>query len=104
MGHGLAEHIGRLVREADVVTVALGHLAHAISALQQRHGERDLRLHAHLLHKLATGEQVEELVGTAHLNVGLDDRGVVCLHHGVEELVERDGRLRLVALGKVVAL
>ena len=59
---------------------------------------------SHLLHELAAGEQVEELVGAAHLHVGLDDRRVVRLHHGIEELVERNGRLRLVALREVVAL
>ena len=102
--HGLTEHIGRRIGEADVVAVGLGHLAGAIGALEQRHGERDLRLHAHLLHELAAGKEVEELVAAAHLDVGLDLDRVVRLHDGVQELVQRDGRLGLIALGKVIAL
>ena len=92
------------IGQADVVAVGLGHLAHAIGALEQRHGKRDLRLHTHLLHELATSEQVEELVGAAHLHVGLDLHGVEGLHHGIQELMQGDRRLRLVALGKVIAL
>ena len=103
-GHGLAEHILGRVGQADVVTVGLGHLTDAIGALEQRHGERDLWLHAHLLHELTAGKQVEELVGAAHLHVGLDLHGVESLHHGIQELMQGDRRLRLVALGKVVAL
>ena len=103
-GHGLAEHILGSIGQADVVAVGLGHLAHAVGALEQRHGERDLRLHAHLLHELTAGKQVEELVGAAHLHVGLDLNGVEGLHHGVQELVQGDRRLGLVALGKVIAL
>ena len=103
-GHGLAEHILGSVGQADVVAIGLGHLAHAVGALEQRHGKRDLRLHAHLLHELAAGEQVEELVGAAHLDVGLDLNGVEGLHHGVQKLVQGNRRLGLVALGKVVAL
>ena len=102
--HGLAEHILGSIGQADVVAVGLGHLAHAIGALEQRHGKRDLRLHAHLLHELAAGEQVEELVGAAHLHVGLDLNGVEGLHHGVQKLVQGNRRLGLVALSKVVAL
>ena len=63
-----------------------------------------LRLHADLLHQLAAGEQVEELVGAAELDIGLDRHRVVRLRHGIEELVQRDGLLRRVALGEVVAL
>ena len=103
-GHGLAEHILGGVGQADVVAIGLGHLTNAIGALEQRHGERDLGLHTHLLHELATSEQVEELVGAAHLHVGLDLHGVESLHHGIQELMQGDRRLRLVALGKVIAL
>ena len=103
-GHGLAEHVLGRVGQADVVTVGLGHLTNAIGALEQRHGERDLGLHAHLLHELTAGEQVEKLIGAAHLHVGLDLHGVESLHHGIQELMQGDRRLRLVALGKVIAL
>ena len=103
-GHDLPEHIGRLVGQANVVAVALRHLLHAISALKQWQREADLGLHAHLLHELATGEQVEQLVGAPELHIGLDDHGVVGLHDRVEELVQADGLARRVAVVEVVAL
>lgn len=39
-----------------------------------------------------------------HFHVSLDLNGVEGLHHGVQELVQGDRRLGLVALGKVIAL
>ena len=87
-GHDLAEHVGRLVGEADVVAVALRHLLHAVGAFKQRKREAHLRLHAHLLHELAAGEQIEQLVGAAEFDVGLDDHRVVGLHERVEKFVQ----------------
>ena len=103
-GHDLAEHVVGRVGEAHVVAVGLAHLAHAVGALEQRHAQGNLGLHAHLLHELTAGEQVEELVTAAHLHVGVDHDRVVGLHHGVEELVQGDGGVARVALREVVAL
>ena len=89
-GHDLAEHVGRLISEADVVAVALRHLLHTVGALEQRERQAHLRLHAELLHKLATGKQVEELIGAAELDVSLDNDGVVSLHDRIHELVKAD--------------
>ena len=94
----------RLVGEADVVAVALRHLLHAVSALEQGQREAHLRLHSHLLHELATRQQVEQLVGAAQLDIGFDDDRVVGLHERVEEFVQADGLAVGVALVEVVAL
>ncbi len=56
-----------------------------------------------LLH-LAPHEQVELLVGPAQLDVGLQRHRVVGLGQRVQELVHRDGVLRLIALVEVIAL
>ena len=102
--HELAVHVRRLVGEADVVLVALGHLLVAVESLEKRHRERDLRLHAHVTHEVTSGEKVEDLVVAAHLEVGLDDDGIVRLEHGVDELVQRDGLAVDVAVVEVLAL
>ena len=66
--------------------------------------EANLWLHAHLLHELAAGKQVEQLVGAAELHIGLDDDRVVGLHERVEEFVQADGLAVGVAVVEVVAL
>ena len=103
-GHDLAEHVGGLVGEADVVLVALGHLLHAVGAHQKRHREGNLGLHALGAHEITAGEQVKDLVVAAHLEVGLDDDGVVGLKHRVDELVQCDGAALGVAVVEVLAL
>ena len=55
-------------------------------------------------HQLAADEEVEELVGAAELDVGLEDDRVVPLAERVEELVDGDRLPRLEALGEVVPL
>ena len=100
IGHHLAEHVRRRVGEPDVVAVALAHLLHAVGALEQRQRQAHLRRHAELLHQLAAGQQVEQLVGPAQLDIGLDGYGVVRLRHRIEELVQRDRLLLLVAVRK----
>jgi hypothetical protein len=102
--HDLGEHgVGRL-GDADVVALGLGHLVHAVQALQQRHGQDALRLLAVLGLQVAAHQQVELLVGAAQLQVALERHRVVALHQRVEELVHRDGGAALEALGEVVAL
>ena len=103
-GHDLAEHISRLVGDADVVAIALRHLLHAIGALEQRQRQAHLGLHAHFFHELAASQQVEQLVGTAELDVGFDDDRVVSLHDRVEELMHGDGLVARIAVVEVVAL
>ena len=102
--HYLAEHIIRSIGKADVVAVALGHLLNAIGALQQRKRQAHLGLHAHLFHKLTASKQVEQLVGAAQLNICLDNHRVICLHDGIQELVEADWQLGRVAVMEVIAL
>ena len=52
----------------------------------------------------AAGHQVEELVGAANLQIGLEGVGVVALHERVEELVQADRLALGVAQRKVLAL
>jgi len=49
-------------------------------------------------------EEVEGLVGSAHLDVRLERHRVVPLRQRVEELVQPDRQAALVAFGEVVAL
>ena len=64
----------------------------------------DLRLLAVVLLQRAAHQQVEFLVGAAELDVGLQRDGVVALHQRIQEFVQRDGLVALVALAEVVAL
>ena len=57
-----------------------------------------------MLHHLAAGEQVVELVGAAELDVGLDGDRVVGLHQRIEQLGDRDRLPRGHPLREVVAL
>ncbi|MNK76036.1 hypothetical protein D3C87_955970 [compost metagenome] len=102
-GHDLAVHVLGGVGEADVVVEGLGHLLDAVRAFEDRVHHHDLGALAVRRLDLAAHEEVELLVGAAHLDVRLDGDRVVALHQGVEELVEGDGIVALVALGKVIA-
>jgi len=53
--------------------------------------------------KLATGEEVELLLGGTQLHVGVDGDRVVALDERVEQLMQPDGLLVLVALGEVLS-
>ena len=52
--------------------------------------------------ELAAEEQVELLVSSAELDVGLDDCGVVGLEEWVEKLGDGDGAVGLEAVGEVL--
>ena len=96
--HDLPEHVVRCVGQADVVAVALAHLLGTVGPLQQRQGQTDLGLHAELLHEFSAGEQVEELVGAAELDIGGDHHRVVRLHDRIQELVKSDRPMLGIAL------
>ena len=102
--HQLAEHLGGRLADADVVAEALAHLLDAVQPLEQRHGEHDLRFEVVLAHDVAADEQVELLVGAAHLDVGFQRDAVVGLRQRVEDLVHEDGDTALEARLEVVAL
>ena len=103
-GHDLAEDLGRGFVDADIVAVGLGHLAHAVQAFQQGHGQDALAFHAVVGLEVAAHQQVELLVGTAHFHIGLEGHGVIALAEGIDEFVDGDGALLAEALFKVVAL
>lgn len=102
--HNFAEHIAGRVLDGDVVAERLAHPADAVGAGKDGHSEDDLRALPDLLLQLAPDEEVEELVGSAELDVGLDGDGVVGLEEGVEHFGDGDGALGFVALGEVVAV
>jgi hypothetical protein len=102
--HELAVHLlGRLV-DADGVAVRLGHFLHAVEAFDDRRHQDDLGFLAVTALQLASGDEVELLIGTAELDVGLKRDGVVALGKRVEQLVQSDGLLFLESLVKLVAL
>ena len=89
---------------ADVVVEGLRHLALAVGAGQQRHGEDHLLGLTVGSLDVATQQQVELLIGPAELDIRLDRDGVVSLHDRIEQLEHRDRLARGEALGEVVAL
>ena len=102
--HQLAEHLARRLRHADVVAHALRHLLDAVQPFEQRRRHHDLRLEAVGRHDVAADVEVEELIGAAELDVGLEEDRVVGLRERIEKLVERDRLAALVALLEVAAL
>src|SRR5471032_1917133 len=102
--HQLAEHVGRLLANADVVVLRLRHLLDAVQPFQQRHGQDALLLLAVLLLQFAANQQIELLVRAAELEIGVQRNRVVTLHERVQQLVNRDGHAALVALSEILAL
>ena len=90
--------------DADVVAERLRHLVHAVEPFEQRHRHDDLRLLAVALLQLAPYQQVEFLIGAAELHVALQRHGVVALHQRIQEFVDGDRLIALVALREIVAL
>ena len=86
-GHQLSEHLTRCVRDPDVVAEALRHLLDAVQPLEQRRGHHDLRRQIEGRHDVAADVQVEQLIGTAELDVGAERDRIECLHERIEELV-----------------
>ncbi len=54
--------------------------------------------------QLPTDEQIELLVGPTELDVSFECDGVIPLHEGIQEFVDCDGPLGLIALAEVVPL
>src|SRR5581483_7408695 len=103
-GHDLTEDLVRRVGQPDArPRLRLAHLL-AVEALEEGHDEDLLGPLPELGLQLAAGEDVEELVGAAHLDVGLDRDGVVCLEKRVQQVLDGDGRLLLHALAELLAL
>jgi hypothetical protein len=94
---------GRLV-DADIVAQGFRHLVDAVQSLEQRHGQYALRRLPMVLLQLPPHQQIELLVGAAQFDIGLQRNRVITLHQRVEELVDRDRLVAMVALGKVIAL
>ncbi|ABA51107.1 hypothetical protein BURPS1710b_3413 [Burkholderia pseudomallei 1710b] len=102
--HQLAEHVGRLLADADVVALRFRHLLDAVEAFEQRHRQDALLLLAVLLLQLAADEQVEFLVGAAELEIGVQRDRIVTLHQRVQEFMDRDRDAALEAFREILAL
>ena len=90
--------------DADGVAVRLRHLLHTVEAFDDRRHQDDLGLLAVAALQLASGNEVEFLVGAAQLNVGFEGDRVVALRQRVEQLVQGDGLFFLETLVELVAL
>ncbi len=91
------------VRHTDVIPRALAHAPHTIGSGQDGHSHRHLRaLPVRLLH-LAAQHEVEELVGAAELDVGLQHHRVVRLHQWIQQLEHRNRPIVVNALREVPA-
>ncbi len=101
-GHDLAEHGGGRLVNADIVAVGFRHLAHAVGAFQQGHGQNALGFQAVVGLKGAAHQQVEFLVRAAHFHIRFQADGVVALAQGVEKFVDGNGALLAEALFKIV--
>ena len=102
--HQLAEHLVRRLGDADVVAEALRHLLDAVEPLEQRRRHHDLRLEPVGRHDVAADVEIEQLIGAAELDVGLEEHRVVGLRERIEELVHGDRLAALVALPEIAAL
>lgn len=86
--HDFAVHVVGVVVDADVVAVGFGHFFATIEADEDGEGHDDLLGLALFFLAVAADEDVEELVGAAEFDVGLDFDGIPALHDGVLEFVE----------------
>src|SRR5512135_304476 len=102
--HELAEDLAGRFGNADVVAERLRHLVDPVEPLQQRHRQDALRLLPVVLLQLAPDQQVELLIRSAKLHVGLHRHRVIALHEGIEELVHCDRLVGPEALAEIVAL
>ena len=82
----------------------MGHFLHAVGAFEEGEAHDDLGFLAVGFLEVAANEDVEELVGAAKLDVGLDDDGVPALDDGVLDFVEADFLAVVDAGAEVLAL
>ena len=82
----------------------LGHLLDAVQPLEDRNGDRDLRLPPVRALQVPPEQQIERLVGAAELDIGAERHRVVGLGERIEELVETDRTAAPVARRKILAL
>ena len=104
-GHGLAEFLARTFADADRVAQALRHfVAGAVGPDQQRRNHAYLRRLALFALKLATGHQIEFLVGAAEFDVSAHLNRVPTLHNRIHQFVQSHGLIVLQALLEGIAL
>src|SRR5262249_49374200 len=102
--HRLVELALRLLRDTNVVAGTFAHLALAVQAAEDGHGDADLRLLPGIDLELPPNHQVVQLFATAQLDVGADLDAVAALHQRVEAFTQVDFPAGLDPFGEVVAL
>ena len=102
--HDLAEHFPRRIGKGDVVVMTFGHLLHPVEPDKKRHRDNGLFQLAGILLQHTAHEHVEELIGAADFDIGVEHQRIVALDQGVEEFDNGDRCVPGVALGEVVAL
>ena len=75
----------------------------AVEAFEELDDEDRLRWLADHLLQLAAREDIEELIGPAELDIGRDRDRVIGLQERIEQILDRDRRLLLDALSKLLA-
>ena len=100
--HRLTEHLVGRIPDRDVVAEGLGHLVGPIGSDEERHRHDRLRGLTRPFLEITPHEQVEQLVGAADLDVGLDGNRVGPLQQRVHELDQRYRFLIAPSTGEVL--
>ncbi len=91
--HHLSVHVLGGGEQRDMVAQRLAHLHLAIGAGQDIQDDADIGLLTQEGHQLAGGgDDIEELVGAADLDIGAQRVGIEALHEGVKGLVQVNWR------------
>jgi hypothetical protein len=99
----LPKNLARRLIDPDVIAQTLAHLVDAVQAFQQRQRHDHLGgLPEHFL-QFTAQQQIEQLVRAAQFDIRLDHDGIVGLDQRIEEFHQRDGLLRGISLGEIVA-
>src|SRR5438094_4334773 len=77
--HQLPEHLVGGLIDAHVVPQRLTHLLHTVEPFEQRHREGHLWVLSVVALELSAHQEVEELIGSAELDVGLHRDRIVSL-------------------------
>src|SRR4029077_11086535 len=101
--HELAEHVRRTLIERDVVGEALAQLLLSVESFEKRHDYRDLLWHSSPPLQVPPDHNIEKLVRSPELDVGLDLDGIPSLHDRVLNLVRTNSQPLIDPVAEVLA-
>src|SRR6476619_2587543 len=101
--HELAEHVRRTLIERDVVAKALTHLLLSVESFENGHNHRDLLRHSFLPLQVPPDHNIEKLVRSPELDIGLDLDGIPSLHDRVLNLVRTNSQPSIDPFAEVLA-